>query len=194
MTAAPILDDRREWTVDDLGELPRDLRYELINGRLIVPSPTLPHQTVMGLVWTALRVNCPRDFVVGMDQSLRVDNRSEPRPDVVVVRRERSQRSPIPIDDAILAVEIVSPDSTFRDMFEKAHLYARAGVETYWVIDPIHGDMTLAEMTLTPTGDYEVVAHTAEVFTTDRPWSTVIDLPAWTREWADGEAVGGSQP
>ena len=29
MTAALNLPDRQEWTVDDLGELPKDLRYEL---------------------------------------------------------------------------------------------------------------------------------------------------------------------
>jgi hypothetical protein len=28
MTAAPTLPERQEWTVDDLGELPRDLRYD----------------------------------------------------------------------------------------------------------------------------------------------------------------------
>ncbi|WP_433688494.1 hypothetical protein ACQP0I_08800 [Micromonospora carbonacea] len=44
MTAAPILPERHEWTVDDLGDLPKDLPYELINGRLIVPSPTALHQ------------------------------------------------------------------------------------------------------------------------------------------------------
>ncbi|WP_235965981.1 hypothetical protein [Micromonospora rubida] len=41
MTAAPILPERHEWTVDDLS---KDLPYELINGRLILPSPTLLHQ------------------------------------------------------------------------------------------------------------------------------------------------------
>ncbi|EEP73937.1 hypothetical protein MCAG_04264 [Micromonospora sp. ATCC 39149] len=44
MTAAPILPERHEWTVDDLGDLPKDLPYELINGRLTVPSPTAVQQ------------------------------------------------------------------------------------------------------------------------------------------------------
>ncbi|GGM36749.1 hypothetical protein GCM10011608_21730 [Micromonospora sonchi] len=44
MTVAPILPERSEWTVDDLGDLPKDLPYELINGRLIVPSPTALYQ------------------------------------------------------------------------------------------------------------------------------------------------------
>src|SRR4051812_18933884 len=44
MTAAlhlPAHWDEREWTVDDLASLPEDLRYELIDGRLVLPSPTV---------------------------------------------------------------------------------------------------------------------------------------------------------
>jgi hypothetical protein len=43
MTAAshltPDFAGRTDWTVDDLAGLPPDLNYELINGRLILPSP-----------------------------------------------------------------------------------------------------------------------------------------------------------
>ncbi|WP_431942130.1 hypothetical protein [Micromonospora marina] len=67
MTAAPILPGRHEWTVDDLGELPKDLPYELINGRLIVPSPTALHQEICVELLLALRVNCPPEFLVGID-------------------------------------------------------------------------------------------------------------------------------
>ncbi|WFF09070.1 Uma2 family endonuclease [Micromonospora sp. WMMD1076] len=82
MTAAPILRERHEWTVDDLGELPKDLPYELINGRLIVPSPTLLHQDMCVRLLLALEVNCPKEYQVGIDLSMRVDHRNEPRPDV----------------------------------------------------------------------------------------------------------------
>ena len=87
MTAAPILPERQEWTVDDLAELPKDLPYELINGRLIVPSPTALHQDLCVDVLLALDVNCPPEFLVSIDLSLQVDRRNEPRPDVVVIRR-----------------------------------------------------------------------------------------------------------
>nr|WP_258544621.1 hypothetical protein [Micromonospora provocatoris] len=60
MTAAPILPERHEWTVDDLGDLPKDLPYELINGRLIVPSPTALHQEICVELLLALRVDCRR--------------------------------------------------------------------------------------------------------------------------------------
>ena len=128
MTAAPILPERHEWTVDDLGDLPKDLPYELINGRLIVPSPTAVHQDLCVELLLTLRVNCPPEYLVSIDLSMRVDRRNEPRPDVVVIRRKHAGRSPVPVEDALLAVEVVSPTSTFRDMYDKAKVYAHAGI------------------------------------------------------------------
>ncbi|GIG86532.1 Uma2 family endonuclease [Plantactinospora endophytica] len=183
MTAAPMLPERQEWTVDDLGELPKDLPYELINGRLIVPSPTHLHQDLCVRILLALEANCPPEYVVSIDLSMRVDRRNEPRPDVVALRPEHITRSPVPVEDAILAVEVISPDSTFRDMYDKARVYGHAGVPTYWVVDPLHERMTLTEFVLGPTGEYEPAAHTDDVFHTERPWKVTVDLPALTTRW-----------
>ncbi|WP_432904523.1 Uma2 family endonuclease [Micromonospora matsumotoense] len=181
MTAARILPERHEWTVDDLGDLPKDLPYELINGKLIVPSPTLLHQDMCVELLLALRVNCPREYQVGIDLSMRVDRRNEPRPDVVVVRRGNATRSPLPVEDALLAVEVVSPTSTFRDMYDKAKVYAHAGVRSYWVVDPLQERITLTEYALGPGGrDYEQITHTEDLFVTESPWKVSVDLPALT--------------
>lgn len=184
MTAAPSLPERQEWTVDDLGDLPKDLPYELINGRLIVPSPTHLHQDLCVRILLALEVNCPPEYVVSIDLSMKINRRNEPRPEVVALRPRHVDRSPVPVEDAILAVEVISPDSTFRDMYDKARVYAHAGVATYWVIDPLHERMTLTEMVLGPKGEYEPAVHTDDVFTTERPWKVTIDLPALTARWA----------
>ena len=180
MTAAPILPERREWTVDDLGELPADLNYELINGRLVLPSATPLHQDTCIEIVFALRANCPPDYLISVDQSLEVDRRNEPRPDVVVIRVEHADRSPVPVRDALLAVEVLSPSSTFRDLHEKAGVYARAGIQTYSVVDALHPKMTLTEFVLGPDGGYHPGVHTDEVFTTERPWKVTLDLPALT--------------
>ncbi len=118
--------------------------------------------------------------MVSIDLSMRVDRRNEPRPDVVALRPDHVAHSPVPIGDVSLAVEIVSPESIFRDMYEKAGVHAHAGVPTYWVIDPLHGAMTLTEMVLGDDGEYTTVAHTDQVFTTERPWKVTLDLPALT--------------
>ena len=82
--------------------------------------------------------------------------------------------------DELLAVEVLSPSSTFRDLHEKAGVYARAGIQTYWVVDALHEKMTLTEFLLDPDGSYHPGAHTDEVFTTERPWKVTLDLPALT--------------
>jgi hypothetical protein len=48
------------------------------------------------------------------------------------------------------------------------------------VVDPLHERMTLTEYTLGPTGEYEVVTHTEDLFVTERPWKVSVDLPALT--------------
>ncbi|HLL67108.1 MAG TPA: Uma2 family endonuclease [Micromonosporaceae bacterium] len=179
MTAAPLLPQRVEWTVDDLAELPPDLNYELINGRLILPSATPFHQDLCGEVWMALRVNCPPEYIVSIDQSLKVDRRNEPRPDVVALHVKHLNRSPVPVQDAIIAVEVISPDSNFRDMVEKAKIYGGATIPTYWVIDPSKDDISLTEFVLQPAeGRYAIGRHTLDVFTSETPWPVTVDLPA----------------
>ncbi|MFI7518373.1 Uma2 family endonuclease [Micromonospora globbae] len=190
MTAAPILPERHEWTVDDLGELPRDLPYELINGRLIVPSPTAVHQELCVELLLALRVNCPSEYLVSIDLSMRVDRRNEPRPDVVAIHRRHADRSPVPVEDALLAVEVVSPTSTFRDMYDKARVYAHAGVRSYWVVDPLQERITLTEYALGADRQYEQVAHAEDLFVTERPWKVSVDLSALTTRRNDLLATG----
>jgi hypothetical protein len=157
------LTDRHDWTVDDLASLPKDLLYELIDGRL--------------------RAGCPPGFAPVPDYSLKINYRNEPRPDVVVVKVGNLHRSPVPVEDALLAIEVVSPTSHFRDMYAKARTYAAAGVAHYWVIDPLFPDgVVLSRYRPGADGAYEMVGSTSGVFTTEVPFPVTIDLPALTAQ------------
>lgn len=185
MTAAlrPYLADRQDWTVDDLATLPKDLLYELIDGRLILPSPTPIHQNLGVRVLLALEAGCPPGLMVVTDLSLKVNSRNEPRPDVVVIGVEHANRSPVPVEDAVLAVEVISPESHFRDMYAKAKVYAAAGIAHYWVIDPLFEDgIVLSQFRPGANGDYEMFGSTRDVFTTDVPFPVKLDLPALTAQ------------
>ena len=183
MTTAldPVLLAKQDWTVDDLASLPKDLRYELINGRLILPSPTSYHQVLgVDLVY-ALRANCPAGYWPVPDLSLEVDNRNEPRPDVVVVEKKYRHRSPVPVAGTLLAVEVISPASRTRDTNAKLKLYAAAGVGSYWIVDPNPREaIVLTEYALGEHGIYGQVSVTDKVFTTEVPFPVTIDLPALT--------------
>lgn len=185
MTAAlkmpSLLDAKQDWTVDDLASLPKDLRYELIDGRLILPSPTLFHQDLCFELVSMLRPNCPPGYTSIFDLSLKVNRRNEPRPDVLVLPKAFGLRSPAPVEAALLVVEVISTTSHFRDMHAKTKIYAAAGVQSYWVVDPtFEGGVMLTEFRLVDSGEYEMVTSTNKLFDTDVPYPAKIDLPALT--------------
>jgi Uma2 family endonuclease len=185
MTAAlrmpSLLDEKQDWTVDDLASLPQDLRYELIDGRLILPSPTSVHQLLGIELVLMLRPNCPSNYVPVPDLSLKIDRRNEPRPDVAVVQKRYAKRSPLPIEGAMLVLEIISPTSHLRDMHAKMKIYAKAGVGSYWVVDPTFtGGVMLTEFRIGDNGVYEMVTSTNKAFETDVPYPVKIDVPALT--------------
>lgn len=187
MTAAPVgirLPDVNGYTTADLHMLPEDgLRWELIDGSLSVsPSATTDHNTIAMWIASALWESSPSDdLMVGLDQSVTIDDHNEPRPDVVVASAEFLQQSPFPLAGARLVVEVISPTSVLRDTETKRALYARARVPAYWIVRPIDDEpaISLAELVLDDDGRYRYATHyTTDVFETKVPWPVRIDLPA----------------
>ncbi|HYN97914.1 MAG TPA: Uma2 family endonuclease [Pilimelia sp.] len=179
MTAAPMLPERHDWTVDDLGDLSKEFRHESMNGRPIEPSDSPAHQDLCIEVALALRAHCPPHLIVTIDQSLRVNRRIEARPDVVAVGMANYATTPVPVEDAILAVDIVSVPSEFREIVETAEVHSKAGIATYWVLDQMRSELSLTELILDPARKrYSFGLHTTDVFTVTEPWPITIDLPA----------------
>ena len=182
MIAALNLPDKRDWTVDDVANLPEDLRYELIDGSLIMSPSPLPFHQFLGLeISFALRACCPEDMLVSVDQSVRIDFRNEPRPDVVLIREEGAGRTPVLSADVLLAVEILSPESINRDQDAKMKVYAHGGIPYCWIIDPVGEAITFTEYQLSPGGEYYREMWTDRRVSIDRPWPVALDLPVWTQ-------------
>src|SRR4051795_1093350 len=116
---------RDDLTVDDVADLPEDLRYELVHGRLVLtPSPLSIHQSISHMIHAALRESRPPDGYVSSDQSVKLDAHTERRPDVVAMRATGAHRSPVFAADVLLVVEVVSPSSGVVDHEEKVKDYA----------------------------------------------------------------------
>jgi len=165
-----------------VARLPEDLPYELIDGRLALsPSPLPFHQFLSSEIQYSLRARRPREYFLATYQSVLVDSRNEPRPDVVVMWRRGANRTPVLAADVLLAVEVISPESTTRDRRDKMKLYAYAGIPAYWVIDPLADRVTFTEFLLSDGGAYQKHLQTDGLITIDRPWETTLDLPGWTR-------------
>src|SRR5690348_7570997 len=126
---------RRQWTVDDLQDLPNDgQRYEVIDGELFVnPAPAIRHQRALGILYRLIADYLNRQRV-GYVYFAPVDVIFSPRrgvqPDLLVVPGVDG-RSPESFAEAkrlLLAIEALSPSTARLDRVVKRALYRDEGV------------------------------------------------------------------
>lgn len=139
--AMPTL--RRDWTVDDLLDLPDDgNRYEVLDGELFVtPAPSLDHQRAVSALSRLLT-----DYLVSnrVGEALisPADVTFSPRrlvqPDVFVIPFAEAGRKAARFTDVgrlLLAVEILLPSTARADRVKKRRVYREEGVPEYWIVD-----------------------------------------------------------
>lgn len=119
----------------DRGIFRPDDRLELIDGQLVVKEPQdSDHFTAILLVADALRAAFGPGWLVRPQGPVALDDRSEPEPDVSVARgTPRDYREGHPIRP-VLVVEVSKTRLGF-DRARKATLYARNGLEDYWIVN-----------------------------------------------------------
>jgi Uma2 family endonuclease len=132
---------RRLFTVDEYhrmaeaGILREKERVELIEGEIVQMAPIGPRHSGCVINLTRLFVTRLGDrAVVSPQNPIAIRPRSEPQPDVVLLRpRAVSYSWELPAaEDVLLVVEVA--DTTVRfDRLVKARLYARAGIPEFWL-------------------------------------------------------------
>lgn len=166
---------RRPLTVDDLELMPDDgHRYELIDGTLIVsPSPSLRHQIVHANLMEILRHACPAELrVLSAPLAVVLADDTSVQPDLLVVRRDLP--GPKVTELPTLAVEILSPSSRLIDLNLKRARYERAGVPSFWVVDP--DALRLLAWELRDAAYVEVAAVSDDVgWTAERPFPVAVN-------------------
>ncbi|WP_163570295.1 Uma2 family endonuclease [Fodinicola feengrottensis] len=177
----------RAFTVRDLEAMPDDgHRYELIDGTLIVsPAPGWRHQTVAGELFVVLRAARPDGFVVvAAPFAVQPSDSTELQPDVLVGRFDDFTEKNLPVAP-LLVVEVLSPSTALNDLNYKKAAYARMGVASYWVIDPVSVTLTVFE--LTSEGAYELLAKVSgdEIFQADKPYPVTVVPRALLGQLAD---------
>lgn len=132
---------RRLFTIDEYeqmvekGILRRDERVELIDGEIIEMSPIGdPHASCVANLNQELVLRVDRRAVVWPQGPVRIPKWSMPQPDIALLRlRTYRTAGPEPAD-VMLVVEV--SDTTLRfDRTRKLRLYARAGIQDYWIAD-----------------------------------------------------------
>jgi Uma2 family endonuclease len=135
----------KKFTSADLAQMPEDNHcYEIIEGELFVSrSPSYEHQYTTGRLFRFLDEWKDRHQtgVVLVNPGVIFADDDDVVPDVIWISRERLLRS---ADKAghlheapELAIEVLSPgkENERRDREAKRALYARRGVEEYWIVD-----------------------------------------------------------
>ncbi|AVH25204.1 Uma2 family endonuclease [Nocardia cyriacigeorgica] len=122
------------WTAADLDGLPENgLRYEVLNGQLVVsPVPEPRHQVLIQRLLRVLDDAAPTTFVALGGVGILIGD-DEPIPDVIVATEPIPwDARGIPVEQVQLAVEVVSASTTLQDRMVKPVLYAAAGIPNYW--------------------------------------------------------------
>jgi Uma2 family endonuclease len=137
-------------TAEELWALPEDQRGELIRGEMTPVTPVgNPHWKIVGRLISMLGpyvdehglgdVGPEGGFILARDPDVVV------APDVAFVRTGRLADDvpgflPLAPD---LAVEVISPSNSARDLSARIRLYLDAGVRQAWIVDPYERTVTV---------------------------------------------------
>jgi Uma2 family endonuclease len=129
-------------TYEDLAAIPYDgKRHEIINGEhFVTAAPLKRHQIAVQNLCFALEsfVRAPRlGRVFACPVDLVLSNYDVIEPDVIVILNDRlAQFNERNFQGAPnIVVEVLSESTARRDRGEKLKLYAKHGVEEYWIVD-----------------------------------------------------------
>ncbi|MFY7064303.1 Uma2 family endonuclease [Nocardiopsis changdeensis] len=189
MTAEPLPDwfmpPPGGWTADAMDDLPPGTpRMELIDGALIVMCPqTMFHGDAMWELANIFKKSAPEGIRVSMEMTTKLGKYQRPEPDVLVYRdsgepaKERRRRTHVRPEDVLLVVEIVSPESRYRDHMIKPYRYADAGIPHFWRVEDEDGTTAIHVYELDETTkSYVPITIARGTLEITRPFPMTIDV------------------
>ena len=138
-----------QWTYGDYLGWPDEERWELIDGVAydMSPAPSTNHQDAFRELFTEFSIylrgkTCkvflaPFDVILPENNEKKEDCQTVVQPDIFVIcdRTKLDTKKCKGAPD--LAIEILSPSTTRKDMTVKFALYERVGVKEYWIVHPL---------------------------------------------------------
>jgi Uma2 family endonuclease len=134
--------DRYRFSVDDyermgeVGILGEDPRVELIHGEIVHMSPMYaPHISCLNRLIRSATSQTSHDYYVQIQCPIRIPSlRSEPEPDLAILRAAYDEGKPPEVPDILLVGEV--SDSTLEtDRRVKLPLYAAASIPEAWLFN-----------------------------------------------------------
>lgn len=174
----------QEFTPDDLFDLPSDgHRYEIIEGGLhVAPLTGISHHSIADEVRTALTTAAPAGWRVVRDIGIAIGD-SLVVPDVTVLRPGADLTAAwAGPDDVAMVVEVESRGSRKHDRFAKPALYAEAGIESYWRVEPTEAG-PVAHLYDGPSGGHyrhHRSVNPGDSHLVERPYPVQVAPATWT--------------
>ena len=140
----------KEYTVDDIYDLPEGERAELIDGRwYAMATPSRVHQRISQQlsyeVESYIRKNggdC-QVYTAPFAVFLKDDNKNYLEPDISVICDKSKLDDKGCHGSPDIVMEVLSPSTKDRDLGVKLYLYRESGVREYWAINPDLGVSTV---------------------------------------------------
>ncbi len=137
-----VLVEKRLFTVEEYykmaeaGIFGEDDRIELIHGEIIEMSPIGSSHMACVKRLNAMLSSLSKKFVISVQDPIRIDNFSEPEPDVAILkyRQDFYQNQKPKASDVLLLIE-VADTALEKDQKVKIPLYAYAGIPEVWLVD-----------------------------------------------------------
>jgi len=137
----------------EAGIFSEDDRVELLDGEIVETSPIgSRHAACVARLTRWLSQQIGNSAIVWVQNPVRLDVRSEPQPDVVLLRSRPdfyAESHPGP-EDVLLLIE-VADTSGETDRQIKLPLYAKAGIGEVWIIDLLNRKVEICRQ---PTGTH----------------------------------------
>jgi Uma2 family endonuclease len=119
----------------EVGLLHEDDRVELIEGELVeMAAIGSRHFTCVNTLNRLLMSSFGDEYVVSVQNPVRLDESTEPQPDLAVFRA-RDYRDSLPGPEDVLFLIEVSDTTLSYDRSIKLPLYARSGILEVWIVD-----------------------------------------------------------
>ena len=119
----------------EAGILHEDDRVELIEGELVeMTAIGTSHFSCVNRLNRLLVMNVGDEVIVSVQNPVRLNEYTEPQPDLTVIR-PRDYRESLPMPEDVLLLIEVSDTTLAYDRGVKLPLYARAEIREVWIVD-----------------------------------------------------------
>lgn len=143
-----------EYTLEDYYNLPKDKRFELIDGVIYdMTAPSSMHQLIAGFFYNqffnhiASKKGDCLPMISPLDVQLDCDEKTMVQPDVIIVCDRSKVINHCVYGAPDFVLEVLSKSTRRKDMIIKLNKYMYAGVQEYWMIDPDEQSVMIYDFT-----------------------------------------------